>query len=103
MSVSINFPDVGTISTTLKTIDYFLQACILPAIIVFGVIGNVFNIYIFTRPSLYRSCSIYFLAEAINGLVLLLFGTTSRWLGHTFPNLDATTFSIFFVVFVIIL
>jgi len=84
---------------TLITIDYYLQGCIFPIIIVFGIIGNISNIYIFTRPSLYRSCSMYFLAGAVNGLVLLLFGTTSRWLGATFVGLDATQFSPFFCRF----
>lgn len=48
---------------------------------------------------MYRSCSIYFLAGAVNGLLLLLFGTTTRWLGHTFDELDATRFSLFFCRF----
>jgi hypothetical protein len=66
---------------------------------VFGVIGNISNIYIFTRPALYRTCSIYFLAGSINGLILLLFGTTTRWLGYSFPELDATRYSLFFCRF----
>ncbi|UJR35777.1 hypothetical protein I4U23_028525 [Adineta vaga] len=84
---------------TLKTVVYFLHVCLLPVVIVFGVIGNIANLYIFTRPSLYRSCSIYFIAGAINGLLLLLFGTTSRWLARSFQNLDATQFSPFFCRF----
>jgi hypothetical protein len=99
MSVSADFSSLNMTNTTLAKIDYYFQGCILPIIILFGVIGNISNIYIFTRSSLYCSCSIYFFAGAVNGLVLLLFGTTSRWLGHTFPGLDATTFSLFFCRF----
>jgi hypothetical protein len=87
------------LDTTLTSIDYYIHLYLLPAIIVSGVIGNLSNIYIFTRPSLYRSCSIYFLAGAVNGLIILLFGTTTRWLGYSFPRLDATEFSLFFCRF----
>ena len=80
----------------LRKIERFAYMFILPAIIVFGVIGNIFNIYIFTRPSLYRSCSIYFLSGAFNGLTLLLFGTTTRWLAFSFDGLDGTQNSLFF-------
>jgi hypothetical protein len=96
-SLAVSF--FATTNTTLTTVDHFLQLCLLPTIIVFGVIGNISNIYIFTRPALHRTCSIYFLASAVNGLILLLFGTTSRWLGHSFPELDATQYSLFFCRF----
>ena len=84
---------------TLRRAERFIHMFILPAIIVFGIIGNLFNIYIFTRPSLYRSCSIYFLAGTFNGLALLLFGTTSRWLAFSFDGLDGTQRSLFFCRF----
>ena len=99
MSVSSDFLSLNITNTTLTTIDHFLQGCVLPLIIVFAIIGNISNIYIFTRPSLYHSCSIYFLAGSVNGLILLLFGTTSRWLSHTFSALDATRYSLFFCRF----
>lgn len=86
-------------STSLKMIDFYVQVSVLPFIIVFGIIGNIFNIYIVTRPSLRRSCSIYLLAGSINGLILLLFGSSSRWIGATFDHLDATKHSTFFCRF----
>ena len=89
--------------STLQMISYYVHLCVLPLVIVFGVIGNLFNIYIVTRPSLRRSCSTYFLAGAINGLILLLFGSTSRWLAHSFDGLDVTEFSPFFCRFEIML
>jgi hypothetical protein len=99
MSVSVDISSLNNTDTTLAIIDYYFQGCIFPLIMFFGIVGNISNIYIFSRPSLYRTCSIYFFAGAINGLVLLLFGTTSRWLGHTFPSLDATKFSLFYCRF----
>ncbi|CAF1246682.1 unnamed protein product [Adineta ricciae] len=101
MSQNVSYDDSidSNANISLVTIDYYLHTCILPVIIVFGTIGNIANIYIFTRPVLYRSCSIYFLAGGINGLLLLLFGTTTRWLGHAFHNLDATEYSLFFCRF----
>ena len=85
--------------STLASISYHVHISALPVIIVIGLVGNLLNIYIVTRPSLRRSCSTYFLAGAVNGLTLLLFGSVSRWVAHSFPRLDATTFSPFFCRF----
>ena len=78
MANLLSISSVTMTNSTLASIDYFLHLCLLPIVIVFGVIGNISNIYIFTRPASYRICSIYFLAGSINGLILLLFGTTTR-------------------------
>ena len=96
---SMSLSEISSSNKLIVMIDYYLHSCLLPIIIIFGVIGNLSNIYIFTRPALFRSCSIYFLTGAINGLVLLLFGTTTRWLGHTYPQLDATSYSLFYCRF----
>lgn len=85
--------------TILERINYYVHLCVLPTIILFGVMGNLCNIFIVTRPSLRRSCSTYFLAGAINGLTLLFFGSSSRWLAHSFEGFDATEFSPFFCRF----
>ncbi len=67
--------------------------------IVFGVFGNILNIFIYTRPALRRSCSVYFLAGSINGLVILLFGAMTRWLADGFTGLDPTRTSIYYCRF----
>lgn len=86
-------------TTTLATVEYYVHVSVLPVIIVIGVTGNLLNICIVTRPSLRRSCSTYFLAGAVNGLTLLLFGSMSRWIAHSFEGMDATRFSPFFCRF----
>ncbi|CAF1365618.1 unnamed protein product [Adineta ricciae] len=43
-------------------------------IIIFGVVGNVFNIILFSRRALYpNSCSFYFLTLSINNLIIMFF------------------------------
>ena len=83
----------------LRRINFFVHIFTLPFIIMFGIIGNILNIYILTRPAVRRTCSIYFLAGAINGLILLSFGSTSRWISNTFEEHDATRYSLFFCRF----
>ncbi|CAF1113356.1 unnamed protein product [Adineta ricciae] len=78
----------------LSVLSYYLNLYILPIIVVFGVVGNLLSVYIFTRPALHRSCSIYFLAGSINGLIILLFGTFIQWLTQIFPVLYATSISL---------
>jgi hypothetical protein len=86
-------------TTTLEKVEYYVHVSTLPAIIVIGLVGNLLNICIVTRPSLRRSCSTYFLAGSVNGLTLLLFGSVSRWIAHSFEGMDATKFSPFFCRF----
>ncbi|CAF1203250.1 unnamed protein product [Didymodactylos carnosus] len=58
-----------------------------------GTIGNVFSILIFTRKSLWRSCSMYFLASAINNFPVLYFGAITRMLADGYA-LDPTRYSL---------
>ena len=46
-----------------------LTRCIVPVIIIIGIVGNLLNIIVLTRPTLYyHACSRYFLALASNDL-----------------------------------
>jgi hypothetical protein len=84
---------------TLMDIYYNINLYFTPIMIVFGVIGNIFSILIFTRPTLRRSCSVYFLAGSVNGLIILLFGAMTRWLADGFSHLDPTRTSLSFCRF----
>ena len=83
----------------LADIYYNANLYFTPIMIIFGVVGNILSILIFTRPALRRSCSIYFLAGSVNGLVIRLFGAVTRWLGDGFPNLDPTHTSLIYCRF----
>ncbi|UJR35001.1 hypothetical protein I4U23_027777 [Adineta vaga] len=80
----------------LSTISLLLNTYLIPLIVLFGTIGNILSILIFTRPSLRRSCSIYFLASSINGLAILLFAAILRWLSDGFLGINPTTTSLIF-------
>ena len=80
-------------------IAYQLNFYLIPLMILFGVIGNILSILIFTRPSLRRTCSVYFLCGSVNGLVILLFGATTRWITVVYPHFDYTRTSIYFCRF----
>ncbi|UJR11157.1 hypothetical protein I4U23_015338 [Adineta vaga] len=78
----------------LSSISYNINLYLLPIITISGIIGNVLNLFIFLRPALHRSCSVYFLAASINGLVILTFGTFVQWLTILFPILNGTRTSL---------
>ncbi|CAF1389156.1 unnamed protein product [Adineta ricciae] len=84
---------------SLSYIYSLLSFFSIPLIILFGVIGNLLSILIFTRPSLRRSCSIYFLVGSVNCLVILLFGALTRWLSIGYINFNPTTTSLFYCRF----
>jgi hypothetical protein len=75
---------------SLTDISSKVSLCFTPVMIVFGTVGNILSIIIFTRPTLRRSCSVYFLAGSVNGLIILLFGAMTRWLSDGFTGLDLT-------------
>ena len=51
------------LSATLNTIQYRLYRYVLPPLLAFGTIGNLFSLVIFLQPRLRRNpCSIYLLA-----------------------------------------
>ncbi|UJR35002.1 hypothetical protein I4U23_027778 [Adineta vaga] len=83
----------------LSTVSRLLNTYLIPLIVLFGVIGNILSILIFTRPSLRRSCSIYFLVGSINGLIILLFGGITRWLSDGFLGINPTTNSLVYCRF----
>lgn len=51
----------------------------------FGMMGNVWNILVFTRPRLIRNpCSIYLLGSSISNVNVLIFGSLARFLSDGF-------------------
>lgn len=61
-------------SLSLAELSIKLAQIILPMIIVLGVMGNILNLLILTRPSLrHHACSHYFLALASNNLIYSFF------------------------------
>jgi hypothetical protein len=80
--------------STLIELSVELTRIILPINIFFGVIGNLLNIIVLTRPSLYKNVSThYFLALAMNNL----FGSTFNLIISLLANgyqIDITLFSL---------
>ena len=65
-------------------------------VLVFGFIGNIFNILIFTRPSLIKNpCSTYFLCLSIVNLNVIFFGQFLRFLSDGF-GIDLISYNLGF-------
>ena len=65
----------------LNTATFWLNVTIPILQITFGTFGNLFNIIIFTRPSLrINPCSLYFLVGSINNLFVLYVAVLTRFL-----------------------
>ena len=80
----IQFYRISEITNRIVLLQYFL----------FGLIGNLLNVLLFTRPALKRtSTSIYLLAASIANLVVVLFVLPFRLLADGF-QLDPTASSI---------
>ncbi|CAF1432228.1 unnamed protein product [Adineta ricciae] len=65
--------------STLNIVQYYFYRLILPIFLIFGTIGNVFNLIIFVQPYLRKSpCSIYLLVYTIISICWIDFiGLTS--------------------------
>lgn len=61
-------------------------------IFTFGLIGNVLNILVFTRPQLIKNpCSIYLFSSSITNINVLVFGSIGRFLSDGFQIDFSTT------------
>ena len=66
-------------------------------VIPLGVIGHSMSIYIFTRPALrVNSCSKYFLAATIVGLLDTVYTLPMRMIQSGFVNTDPGAYSVIF-------
>ncbi|CAF1516197.1 unnamed protein product [Adineta ricciae] len=71
----------SVIITNLNTIGYWINQIFLPITIILGTFGNLFNIIIFTRPTLRKNpCALYFLCGSINNFFTLYVTILSRYL-----------------------
>lgn len=71
-----------------------LTRIILILFIVFGTIGNILNLLVFTRPTLLRSsCTLYFIAASIDNILAIYIAVLYRLLVDGFA-FDVASFSI---------
>jgi hypothetical protein len=64
---------------TLEWLILDINRYICPIIFIFGILGNILNLIIFTRQTfLKQSCSLYFLCISLNNLAMYLIGLTTR-------------------------
>ena len=92
---TINDSGSTVISTySISLITFIIQRSILSIYFIFGLIGNICNIYLFTRPALLRtSSSLYLLATSISNLFIMIFVIPFRLFADGF-NLDPTSYSL---------
>jgi len=70
---------------TLNELGIILNRWIGPVIFILGIMGNLFNLMIFTRGIFLKlSCSLYFLTISINNLVMFSTGLLTRILEQGF-------------------
>ncbi|UJR14348.1 hypothetical protein I4U23_001344 [Adineta vaga] len=71
--------------------------CYCFIVIPIGTIGHLLNIYAFTRPSLRsNSCSRYFLAASIIGIMHTLYALPMRMIQSAFVDIDPGAYSVVF-------
>ncbi|CAF1319192.1 unnamed protein product [Rotaria sordida] len=69
----------------LEWSSIILNRWIVPITFLTGIIGNLFNLIIFTRKDfLKQSCSLYFLSASINNIIMYLTGLLTRMLSDGF-------------------
>jgi len=75
-------------SSVIETMDLsikILNQSIAPLLFLFGMMGNFFNLIIFTRRAFFKqSCSLYFVAISINNIAMYFIGLTTRILSDGF-------------------
>lgn len=65
----------------LLEISKQLTRTVLISFIILGIIGNLLNLYIFTRRRFLRSsCTLYFIAALINNIIVILISAVNRLL-----------------------
>jgi len=73
---------------TINTLEWLIveiNRWLCPIILIFGCLGNILNIIIFTRQTFIKqSCSLYFLCISLNNLAMLLIGLTTRIVDNGF-------------------
>ena len=83
------------VQNEINTINSFIilwARCLYPIIVVFGVVSNVLNIYVFTRPVLKRnSCCMYFLSSSFAALIYTVINLPLRTLQVGY-NIDPTAY-----------
>jgi len=85
--------------TMLPDISLYATRIVLTSFTIFGTIGNILNILIFTRPKLLQlSCTIYLFAASIANILAIYTNLLTRLLAGGFSN-DITKLSDFLCKF----
>ena len=81
----------------LERITLESNRSVCPIILIFGMIGNILNLIIFTREKFIKqSCSFYFLCISLNNIAMYLIGLTTRIIDDGFKlNLSYNNTSIY--------
>lgn len=78
----------------LSSKNQIISICILSIYFIFGLIGNIFNICLFTRPALFRtSSSLYLLSTSIGDLIVTILVIPFRLAADGF-NKDLSAYSL---------
>lgn len=87
-------PDIQNQINTINSFMISLARWAFPVVWVIGIISNILNIYVFTRPTLKRNpCCMYFLSSSIAALIYVTINFPLRTLQVGY-NIDPTAYSI---------
>ncbi|CAF0760755.1 unnamed protein product [Adineta steineri] len=79
-------------SVSLNDVSNWMTQYIMSIFLVVGILGNVINIYMFTRKESFRnSCSLYLLAASILNILSIIWGICPSL--YTLYNTDPSTYS----------
>ncbi|CAF4433204.1 unnamed protein product, partial [Adineta steineri] len=79
-------------SVSLNNVSNWMTQYIMSIFLVVGILGNVINIYMFTRKESFRnSCSLYLLAASILNILSIIWGICPSL--YTLYNTDPSTYS----------
>ncbi|CAF0760789.1 unnamed protein product [Adineta steineri] len=79
-------------SVSLTDVSNWMTQYIMSIFLVVGILGNVINIYMFTRKESFRnSCSLYLLAASILNILSIIWGICPSL--YTLYNTDPSTYS----------
>ncbi|CAF2944540.1 unnamed protein product [Rotaria sp. Silwood2] len=78
-SHTLIIPMTLSLVNTLEWSTIILNRWFVPIMFLIGVLGNIFNLMVFTRKNFFRkSCFLYLLAASINNIVMFLIGLSTR-------------------------
>ncbi len=81
--------------------NFFVIILILPLVATFGIFSNLLNTFIYSRPSILRSSSIYLMGLACSDLFVISLAATTFWIDSTrsyFKTLKNSPYGFLYII-----